>query len=44
MLARNHSARLKVAYWDLPNFEQKRMEKHNWKPQQSLPSPRVAKS
>jgi len=29
MLARNHSARLKVAYWDLPNFEQKRMEKHN---------------
>lgn len=28
-LAKNHSARLKVAYWDLPNFELKRMEKHN---------------
>ena len=32
-LAKNHSARLKVAYWDLPNFEHKRLEKHNWKPQ-----------
>jgi hypothetical protein len=28
-LAKNHTARLKVAYWDLPNFEIKRMEKHN---------------
>ena len=28
-LAKNHVARLKVAYWDLPNFEEKRMEKHN---------------
>ena len=28
-LAKNHSARLKVAYWDLPHFEKKRMEKHN---------------
>jgi hypothetical protein len=28
-LARNHEARLKVAYWDLPNFENKRLEKHN---------------
>jgi len=28
-LAKNHAARLKVAYWDLPNFENKRMEKHN---------------
>jgi len=28
-LAKNHTARLKVAYWDLPNFENKRMEKHN---------------
>jgi len=28
MLARNHSARLKVAYWDLPNFELKRLNKH----------------
>jgi len=28
-LAKNHTARLKVAYWDLPNFEKKRMEKHN---------------
>ena len=28
-LAKNHTARLKVAYWDLPNFEEKRMEKHN---------------
>jgi hypothetical protein len=27
-LAKNHSARLKVAYWDLPNFETKRMAKH----------------
>ena len=27
-LARNHDARLKVAYWDLGNFEQKRMAKH----------------
>jgi hypothetical protein len=26
-LARNHDARLKVAYWDLGNFEQKRMSK-----------------
>ena len=24
-LARNHDARLKVAYWDLPNFESKRI-------------------
>jgi hypothetical protein len=28
-LAKNHTARLKVAYWDLPEFERKRMEKHN---------------
>ena len=28
-LAKNHTARLKVAYWDLPNFEHKRLEKHN---------------
>jgi len=28
-LAKNHTARLKVAYWNLPNFETKRMEKHN---------------
>jgi len=28
-LARNHSARLKVAYWDLPNFEIKKLGKHN---------------
>ena len=28
-LAKNHTARLKVAYWDLPNFENKRLEKHN---------------
>lgn len=28
-LAKNHTARLKVAYWDLPHFEQKRMEKHS---------------
>ena len=28
-LAKNHHARLKVAYWDLPNFEHKRLEKHN---------------
>ena len=28
-LAKNHSARLKVAYWDIPNFEHKRLEKHN---------------
>jgi hypothetical protein len=27
-LAKNHQARLKVAYWDLSNFEIKRMEKH----------------
>lgn len=27
-LARNHSARLKVAYWDIPNFEKKRLDKH----------------
>ena len=27
-LAKNHSARLKVAYWDLPNFEHKRLDKH----------------
>jgi len=32
-LAKNHSARLKVAYWDIPHFEHKRLEKHNWKPQ-----------
>ena len=28
-LAKNHTARLKVAYWDLPNFESKRLEKHH---------------
>jgi len=28
-LAKNHSARLKVAYWDLPNFELKKLGKHN---------------
>jgi len=28
-LARNHDARLKVAYWDLGSFENKRLEKHN---------------
>ena len=28
-LAKNHTARLKVAYWDLPDFEHKRLEKHN---------------
>ena len=28
-LARNHDARLKVAYWDLPQFEQKRIRKHS---------------
>ena len=28
-LAKNHSARLKVAYWDLPNFETKKLSKHN---------------
>ena len=28
-LAKNHTARLKVAYWDLPNFETKRLDKHN---------------
>ena len=27
-LAKNHTARLKVAYWDLPNFENKRLSKH----------------
>jgi len=27
-LARNHQARLKVAYWDIPNFEQKKLNKH----------------
>jgi hypothetical protein len=27
-LARNHEARLKVAYWDIPNFEQKKLNKH----------------
>jgi hypothetical protein len=27
-LAKNHSARLKVAYWDIPNFEQKKLGKH----------------
>jgi len=30
-LARNHEARLKVAYWDIPNFEQKKLSKHQWK-------------
>ena len=29
ILAKNHVARLKVAYWDLADFETKRMEKHN---------------
>ena len=29
ILAKNHQARLKVAYWDLADFETKRMEKHN---------------
>jgi len=28
-LARNHTARLKVAYWDIPNFEIKKLGKHN---------------
>ena len=28
-LAKNHTARLKVAYWDLPHFETKRLDKHN---------------
>ena len=28
-LAKNHSARLKVAYWDIPNFEIKKLGKHN---------------
>jgi hypothetical protein len=28
-LAKNHDARLKVAYWNLADFETKRMEKHN---------------
>jgi hypothetical protein len=28
-LARNHSARLKVAYWDLGNFETKKLNKHS---------------
>jgi hypothetical protein len=27
-LARNHEARLKVAYWDLSNFENRRIAKH----------------
>jgi hypothetical protein len=27
-LARNHEARLKVAYWDIPNFEKKKLNKH----------------
>ena len=37
-LARNHEARLKVAYWDIPNFELKKLNKHQWKrPQQLLP-------
>jgi hypothetical protein len=27
-LAKNHSARLKVAYWDIPNFEIKKLGKH----------------
>lgn len=26
-LARNHDARLKVAYWDIPNFEDSRIKK-----------------
>ena len=26
-LARNHEARLKVAYWDIPNFENSRIKK-----------------
>ena len=30
-LARNHEARLKVAYWDIPNFELKKLNKHQWK-------------
>jgi hypothetical protein len=28
-LAKNHTARLKVAYWDLFNFEMKKLGKHN---------------
>ena len=28
-LAKNHTARLKVAYWDIPDFETKRLGKHN---------------
>jgi len=28
-LAKNHSARLTVAYWDIPNFEIKKLGKHN---------------
>ena len=27
-LARNHHARLKVAYWDIPNFEIKKLNQH----------------
>lgn len=27
-LARNHHARLKVAYWDIPNFEIKKQNQH----------------
>jgi len=27
-LARNHEARLKVAYWDISNFEIKKLNKH----------------
>ena len=27
-LAKNHQARLKVAYWDIPNFEIKKLNKH----------------
>jgi hypothetical protein len=29
ILAKNHHARLKVAYWDLADFETKRLEKHS---------------
>ena len=37
MLARSETARLKVAEWDLGQFEIKKQNKHQWKPQQSLP-------
>jgi hypothetical protein len=33
MLARNETARLKVAEWDLGQFEIKKQNQHRWKPQ-----------